>query len=83
MDAAARTAFYTLRGPFAHLQTTPLRWRARNVVIVMSEMSVTNGIRQSFLLYILEQDNWWFRELPYWFRAHFNPIFWEFYPCNT
>ena len=39
---AARAAFCTLRGPFTHLWTTPLPWRARDVAIATSEMSVTN-----------------------------------------
>ena len=48
--SGARAAFYTSRGPFAHLWTTPLRWRARNVAVPMSEKCVTivNCVKSSF-----------------------------------
>ena len=35
--SAARAAFYTSQGAFAHLRTTPLRWPARDVAIAMTK----------------------------------------------
>ena len=33
--SAARAAFCTSRGALAHLQTTPLCWRSRDIAVVM------------------------------------------------
>ena len=37
--SAAYAAIFTSRGVFAHLWTTPLCWGARDVAVVISEMS--------------------------------------------
>ena len=50
--SAARAAFCTSRGVFAHLWTTPLCWPARDVTIVMSEKSVTICVRLKIWLKI-------------------------------
>ena len=43
--SAAGAASCTFRGAFAHLWTTPLHWRARDIAVMMSEMSASNVFR--------------------------------------
>ena len=42
--SAARAAFFTSRGRFAHLRRTPLHWRVHDIAIAMPEMSLTTDI---------------------------------------